>query len=118
MGRIKGVDPNATQGYIARVLAAQAATWGSPLLNHLIYARRPAHLPIDEQPFPIVAALSRRFAEAAARGELRAGLEAEAATRICLTSVLGLLIGFRSAPAQRRADFALLFSLYLGGDAP
>lgn len=42
MGRVKGVDPNATQGYIARVLSAQAQTWGSPLLNHLVYARRPA----------------------------------------------------------------------------
>ncbi len=83
-----------------------------------IYARRPAGLPIDEQPFPIVAALARHFGEAAARGELRAGLEAESAARICLTSVLGLLIGLPCAPAQRRADFGLLFSLYLAEDAP
>ena len=41
-----------------------------------IYARRPAGLPIDEQPFPLVAALARHFGEAAARGELRAGLDA------------------------------------------
>lgn len=83
-----------------------------------IYARRPAGLPIDEQPFPIVAALTRHFAEAAARGELRAGLEAEAAARVCLTSLFGLLIGLPSAPAQRRADFGLHFSLYLAEDAP
>lgn len=81
-----------------------------------IYARRPTYLPLDEQPFPIVAALVRHFAEAAARGELRAGLEAEAAARVCLASVLGLLIGLPSTPAQRRADFGLLFSLYLAKD--
>jgi AcrR family transcriptional regulator len=82
-----------------------------------IYARRPVELRIDEQPFPIVAALTRHFGEAAARGELRAELEAEAATRVCLTSLFGLLIGLPSAPAQRRADLGLLFSLYLADDA-
>lgn len=82
-----------------------------------IYARRPAGLPLDEQPFPTVAALTRHFVEAAGRGELRAGRDAEAAARICLTSVLGLLIGLPSAPEQRRADFGLLFSLYLA-EAP
>ena len=82
-----------------------------------IYARRPAGLPIDEQPFPTVAALTRHFTAAAASGELRAGLEPEAAARICLTSVLGLLIGLPSEPAQRRGDFAQLFSLYLKEDA-
>ena len=82
-----------------------------------IYARRPAGLPIDEQPFPIVPALARHFGEGAARGELRAGLEPEAAARVCLTSVLGLLIGLPSAPDRRRADFALLFSLYLAEGA-
>jgi len=83
-----------------------------------IYARRPADLPLDEQPFPIVAALARHFAEAAARGELRAGLKAEAAARVCLASVLGLLIGLPKTSAQRRTDFGLLFSLYLAKAAP
>jgi AcrR family transcriptional regulator len=82
-----------------------------------IYARRPAGLPIDEQPFPSVAALTRHFAEAAARGELRAGLEAEAAARVCLSGLFGLLIGLPSASAQRRADFGLHFSLYLAENA-
>jgi AcrR family transcriptional regulator len=83
-----------------------------------IYARRPAALPIDDQPFPVVAALTRHFAEAAARGELRRGLEVEAAARICLTGLFGLMIGLPSAPAQRRADFGLHFSLYLAEGAP
>ena len=42
MSRVSEVDANCTKGYIARVFAAQAKTWGAPLLNHLIYARRPA----------------------------------------------------------------------------
>ena len=42
MGRIDGVDPQqVSEDYIAKVLAAQARTWGAPLLNHLVYARRP-----------------------------------------------------------------------------
>ncbi len=42
MARIEGVDPaKVSDDYTAKVLAAQAKTWGGPLLNHLIYARRP-----------------------------------------------------------------------------
>jgi AcrR family transcriptional regulator len=98
----------------------EARLGDAELFRHMlsIYARRPAHLPIDEQPFPIVDALERHFREAAARGELRAGLDPRAAARICLTSTLGLLIGLPSDPAQRRADFGLLFSTYLAEPAP
>ena len=81
-----------------------------------IYSRRPGDLRTDEQPFPIVDALVRHFGRAAERGEMRAGLEAEAAARVCLTSVFGLFIGLPNEPAQRRADFGLLFSLYLAED--
>jgi hypothetical protein len=43
MARIEGVEPDrVTDEYTARVLAAQAKTWGAPLLNHLVYARRPS----------------------------------------------------------------------------
>jgi hypothetical protein len=41
MSRIKGVNPERAEGYIRRTLDAQAKFWGGPLLNHLIYARRP-----------------------------------------------------------------------------
>jgi hypothetical protein len=42
MARIDGVDPQrVADEYTAKVLAAQAQTWGAPLLNHLVYARRP-----------------------------------------------------------------------------
>jgi len=42
MPRIPDVDPSSADGYVTKVLDAQARTWGSPLLNHLVYARRPA----------------------------------------------------------------------------
>ncbi|MDJ0839031.1 MAG: hypothetical protein QNK37_21095 [Acidobacteriota bacterium] len=42
MARIDGVDPKAANGYIGKVLKAQEEVWGGPLLNHLLYARRPA----------------------------------------------------------------------------
>ena len=41
MARIEGVNPAEASGYIKQVFDAQAAKWGAPLLNHLIYARRP-----------------------------------------------------------------------------
>ncbi|MDQ2903892.1 MAG: hypothetical protein M3Y81_10095 [Chloroflexota bacterium] len=42
MARIDGVDPEEVESYIKKVFEAQAKTWGAPLLNHLIYARRPS----------------------------------------------------------------------------
>jgi hypothetical protein len=40
MARIDGVNPEETDNYTQKVLEAQARTWGAPLLNHLVYARR------------------------------------------------------------------------------
>lgn len=41
--RIEGVNPEEVEdAYVRRVLEAQAKRWGSPLLNHLVYARRPS----------------------------------------------------------------------------
>jgi hypothetical protein len=42
MARIPDVIVAETDRYIASVLEAQRKTWGGPLLNHLIYARRPS----------------------------------------------------------------------------
>ncbi|HZG53486.1 MAG TPA: hypothetical protein VEZ40_15245 [Pyrinomonadaceae bacterium] len=42
MARIEGVEPGAAEGFVGRVFAAQAKKWGAPLLNHLLYARRPS----------------------------------------------------------------------------
>lgn len=42
MARVDGVNPEAADEYTRKVLQAQARTWGAPLLNHLVYARRPS----------------------------------------------------------------------------
>ena len=42
MARIDGVDPDQVESYIQKVFEAQAKKWGAPLLNHLVYARRPS----------------------------------------------------------------------------
>ena len=41
MARVKDVNPDEVESSIRKVFEAQAARWGAPLLNHLIYARRP-----------------------------------------------------------------------------
>ncbi|MCC7367136.1 MAG: hypothetical protein IT306_01865 [Chloroflexi bacterium] len=40
--RIPGIDPALAEGPILAVLKAQAERWGAPLINHLLYARRPS----------------------------------------------------------------------------
>ena len=42
MSRIPGVDLSKADGPTSRVFEAQTEVWGGPLLNHLVYARRPA----------------------------------------------------------------------------
>ena len=41
MARVANADVAAADKYIKTVLDAQAKEWGGPLLNHLVYARRP-----------------------------------------------------------------------------
>lgn len=41
MTRIEGVDPQRVDGAVKAVFEAQTKKWGGPLLNHLLYARRP-----------------------------------------------------------------------------
>ncbi len=42
MARVEAVDPRNVEDYIGRVFEAQTKKWGAPLLNHLLYARRPS----------------------------------------------------------------------------
>ncbi len=42
MARIEGVELDHVDRYSREVLAGQKETWGAPLLNHLLYARRPS----------------------------------------------------------------------------
>ena len=42
MARIDGVNKEEVDRYTRQVFEAQTEKWGAPLLNHLLYARRPA----------------------------------------------------------------------------
>ena len=42
MARVANANVEAADNYIKNVLEAQAKDWGDPLLNHLVYARRPS----------------------------------------------------------------------------
>jgi hypothetical protein len=41
MARIDGVNPEEVERSIKQVFDAQTKKWGAPLVNHLVYARRP-----------------------------------------------------------------------------
>ena len=42
MARVADVNTEEADRYIKDVLEAQSKAWGAPLLNHLLYARRPS----------------------------------------------------------------------------
>ncbi len=42
MARITNVDQSGVAANIQKAFEAQAKKWGGPLLNHLLYARRPS----------------------------------------------------------------------------
>jgi AcrR family transcriptional regulator len=78
-----------------------------------IYSRRPEGLSLDEQPFPLVFEIGKRFAKAVRKGELRQGLEPAQATHLFLSSVFGYLVGSSGPSESWRADLEVLISLYL-----
>ncbi|HKO61218.1 MAG TPA: hypothetical protein VJV03_08675 [Pyrinomonadaceae bacterium] len=42
MARVSDADVDTAERYVKQVLQAQQEKWGAPLLNHLLYARRPS----------------------------------------------------------------------------
>ena len=42
MARVADVNTEEADRYVKDVLEAQSKAWGAPLLNHLVYARRPS----------------------------------------------------------------------------
>ena len=42
MARIPDADLDTAERHVKQVLDAQQEKWGAPLLNHLLYARRPS----------------------------------------------------------------------------
>lgn len=85
-----------------------------------VYAKRPFLQPEKAQPFPLVAVMRLRFEEAAARGELREGLEPREASQIYLAAVFGCLITGPGSVRRHRHELETLATLFLsdGGQRP
>ena len=78
-----------------------------------LYATRPPHLPLDEQPFPTFVEMARRFEDAASRGELRDPDDPARSARLCLTSIFGYLIASAGDEGEERDDLRRIVGLYL-----
>ena len=77
-----------------------------------VYIRRPTGLDLAEQPYPLMMEIGRRFA-AAARSELRRGLDPALATNVFLSSLFGLVVSSPGPLADRREELDQLAELFL-----
>lgn len=95
------------------LIEAERAVGDRALFRELIsvFARRTGP-EIDGNEIPVLRELVRRFEQARVQGELRDGMPAEQAARLCLSGVFGHLLGVDATPAERRDDLRALFSLY------
>jgi AcrR family transcriptional regulator len=102
------------------LIEAEQAVDDAALFREMIsvFARRSKAPGIDPGEIPVLAELMRRFETARAAGELRGGMPAEQAARLCLSGVFGHLLGVEVAPAERRADLRALFALYVADRTP
>ena len=78
-----------------------------------IFSRRSGIPAFDASEIPLLTELLKRFEDARISGELRPGMPPEQAARLCLSGVLGHLVGVDATPQERRSDLRALFSLYL-----
>lgn len=106
---------SALEAFVDGLIEAEEVVGDPALYRDMfsIYARRPEGLPLDDQPFPVMVELARRFAAGVRQGELRKGLQPVQTAHLFLTSVFGYLIGTGTSPESRRADLEVLVSLYL-----
>jgi AcrR family transcriptional regulator len=100
------------------VIDAERAVGDATLFREMvsIFARRRAVPGIDGDAIPVLGELMRRFEAARAAGELRAGMPAEQAARLCLSAMFGHLLGVTATPEERRAELRALFALFVAGD--
>ncbi len=121
---VRRLEPETTLAGVLDRLAdalieAESSVGDALLFRELvsIFSRRSAVPDFDVTGIPVLVELMKRFEDARASGELRAGMPPEQAARLCLSGVLGQLIGIDATPEARRSDLRALFSLYLA-DAP
>lgn len=101
------------------ILEAEASVGDPWLFRELtsVFSRRSSVPDFDLADIPVLAELRRRFEAARLTGELRAGMPPDQAARLCLSAVLGHLVGIEAEPRERLADLRAIFALYLA-DAP
>jgi AcrR family transcriptional regulator len=80
-----------------------------------MYARQPRIDRLYQRADPLGRAIGRRFAAAAARGELRSGLDPARLGFTFLTSLFGLLLSSANTPRGRRVALATLIDLFAAG---
>lgn len=101
------------------LIEAERAVGDAALFREMIsvFARRSPAPDLDPSRIPLLDDLLRRFALAREAGELRGGMPAEQAARLCLSGVFGHLLGVDASPDERRAELRALFALYLADRA-
>lgn len=83
-----------------------------------VFSRRSAVPDFDLADIPLLTELQLRFERARLAGELRPGMQPEQAARLCLSGVLGHLVGIDAEPEERLTDLRAIFSLYLADSPP
>ncbi len=118
--RLRGHDSlrSALHEFVDSLIEVEASVGDRELNRDMfrIYTRRPDGLLLEDQPFPVMYELGRRFALGARNGELRVGLDPAQATHLFLTSVFGYLIGSNGPSEAWRADLEVMISLYVRED--
>lgn len=121
---VRRIEPATTLadvlGRLAEAILEAEASVGDPwLFRELtsVFSRRSSVPDFDLDDIPVLAELRRRFETARLTGELRVGMPPDQAARLCLSAVLGHLVGIEAEPRERLADLRAIFALYLA-DAP
>ncbi len=83
-----------------------------------LYIRRPGGLDLSDQPFPVVSAVTDRFAEAARVGHLRNDIPPAQLAVLLLTSLFGFLSPDETEPEELRRRLESVISIFLHGISP
>ena len=83
-----------------------------------LYIRRPGELDLSDQPFPVVSAVTGRFAEAARVGHLRNDIPPAQLAVLLLTSLFGFLSPDETEPEELRRRLESVISIFLHGISP
>jgi len=122
LDRLGGLDAGASLRTVLETVAASILddeAWDEApgLMREMVamYARQPRLDRLYERSDPLERELARRFAAAAARGELRAGVDPVRLGVVFLSSLLGLLLSSANEPRRRRRALATLIDVFAAG---